>query len=84
MAMIDWNWFLLIAVFTIGYIAIVLEYYIKVNKSAVALFIGVVCWAIYLSSNVLPVSENILALGHHVSEIAQIIFFFMGAMTLSN
>lgn len=80
--MIDWNWFLLIAVFALGYIAIVLEYYIKVNKSAVALFIGVVCWAIYLCSHTVPVSENIAMLGHHVSEIAQIIFFLMGAMTL--
>src|SRR4029078_10503825 len=80
--MFNWDWFFLITVFALGYVAIILEYYIKVNKSAVALFIGVGCWTIYLFSSTMPVSQDIQALGHHVSEIAQIIFLFLGAMTL--
>lgn len=73
---------LVVLVFCIGYIAIILEHYIQVNKTAVALFVAVICWSIFLVSGLLPVSDNIQALGHHVSEIAQIIFFLMGAMTL--
>ncbi|HEY2810637.1 MAG TPA: sodium:proton antiporter NhaD [Rhabdochlamydiaceae bacterium] len=76
------DWFLLIAVFCIGYIAIIFEHYIKINKSAVALFIGVACWTVYIYSSTAPVSQDVAALGHHVGEISQIIFFLMGAMTL--
>ncbi len=80
--MFNWDWFLIIAVFSIGYMAIVLEYYIKINKTAVALLIGAVCWTIYLYSSLSPASENLLQLGHHVADVSQIIFFLMGAMTL--
>jgi Na+/H+ antiporter NhaD/arsenite permease-like protein len=76
------DFFFLIAVFALGYTAIVFEYHIKVNKSAVALFIAVACWTLYLCSSAAPVSEDIKALGHNVAEVSQIIFFLMGAMTL--
>jgi len=72
----------IVLVFAIGYIAIILEYYIKVNKTAVALLIAVLCWTIYLICSVAPVESDIKQLGHHVSNVSQIIFFLMGAMTL--
>lgn len=71
--------FLIVVVFTLGYLAIILEYYIKVNKTAIALFIGSICWTIYMSCKG---SANLYNLGHHISEISQIIFFLIGAMTL--
>ena len=37
---------LLVAIFTLGYLAITLEHAIKVNKSASALVTGVVCWTV--------------------------------------
>src|SRR5581483_11748766 len=74
-------WFILL-VFCIGYAAIIFEHSIKLNKTAVALLIAVLCWSIYLTTSHLPVSDNIKALGHNVSDISQIIFFLMGAMTL--
>ncbi len=73
---------LVVLVFCIGYLAIILEHYIRVNKTAVALLIAVLCWSIYLVTSSVPVSDNIKELGHHVSEVSQIIFFLMGAMTL--
>jgi NhaD family Na+/H+ antiporter len=73
---------LIATVFSIGYLAIILEYYIKVNKTAVALLMVVLCWSIYLVTSALPVADNIRSLGHHISEVSQIIFFLMGAMTL--
>lgn len=82
MEVISWKCLLIVLVFFIGYTAIILEHYVKVNKSAVALFIAVVCWAIYLGCSVAPPKEDLETLGHHVSEVSQIIFFLMGAMTL--
>ncbi|MGC1877945.1 MAG: sodium:proton antiporter NhaD [Rhabdochlamydiaceae bacterium] len=78
----SWKSLLIVLVFCIGYVAIILEYYIKVNKSAVALLIAVLCWAIYLGCSTLPVGDNVNILGHHLAEISQIIFFLMGAMAL--
>ncbi len=72
----------IIGVFAIGYIAVILEHYIKINKTAAALFIAVVLWSIYLVCSHAPVSDDVKALSHHVGEISQIIFFLMGAMTL--
>ncbi len=72
----------IVLVFALGYAAIILEYYIKVNKTAVALLIAVLCWTFYLICSAAPVSEDIKELGHHVSDVSQIIFFLMGAMTL--
>ncbi|WP_096892375.1 sodium:proton antiporter NhaD [Candidatus Scalindua japonica] len=39
--------FLMIAVFVIGYLAIALEHTIKVDKAATALITGALCWGIY-------------------------------------
>ncbi len=73
---------LVVLVFCMGYSAIILEHYVRVNKTAVAMLIAVLCWSIYLVTSTLPVDDNIRSLGHHVSEVSQIIFFLLGAMTL--
>jgi Na+/H+ antiporter NhaD/arsenite permease-like protein len=72
---------LLIAIFVIGYIAIALEHSIKLNKAASALITGVLCWTIYMaqSHSSDEVSEQLL---HHLGEIASIVFFLLGAMTI--
>ncbi len=69
-------------VFTLGYLAIICEFYIKVNKTAVALLVAVVCWAIYFFFSRAPLPDDLRILGEHVSDVSQIIFFLMGAMTL--
>ncbi len=73
---------MIVFVFCMGYVAIILEHFTRVNKTAVALLIAVLCWSIYLVTSHLPAAAGIEALGHHVSEVSQIIFFLMGAMTL--
>lgn len=72
---------LLIAVFVIGYIAIALEHSIHLNKAASALITGVLCWTIYIlqSHSSEEVTEQLL---HHLGEIASIVFFLLGAMTI--
>jgi NhaD family Na+/H+ antiporter len=82
MELLSGDSWMIVLVFCIGYIAIILEHYIKVNKTAVALLVAVLCWSIYLTSSNMLVSDSLKELGHHLSEISQIIFFLMGAMTL--
>lgn len=73
--------FLLIAIFLIGYLFITLEHNIGINKAAIALASGVLCWCAYLFSaaDAHIVSEQLM---HHLSEISGILFFLLGAMTI--
>ncbi len=72
---------LLVTVFVLGYLAIALEHNLKVNKAAPALLTGVICWVIYILQSSAP--EQVSAqLMHHLGEIASILFFLMGAMTI--
>jgi Na+/H+ antiporter NhaD/arsenite permease-like protein len=71
----------MIVVFVLGYLAIALEHPIHIDKAASALVTGVVCWALYavqLSFST-DIEHQVL---HHVSEIASILFFLIGAMTI--
>jgi len=73
---------LIILVFLLGYTAIIIEHYTQVNKTAVALFVAVICWAIQFVAGLQPNDIQLVELGSHVNHIAQIIFFLMGAMTI--
>ena len=67
--------------FILGYIAIVFEKKIKINKAASAILTGVACWTLYILSGVpeKTVSEQLIS---HMGEIAGILFFLLGAMTI--
>ncbi len=71
----------IIIVFVLGYLAIALEHPLKINKAASALVTGVLCWTIYIlqSGDTHLVSEALL---HQLGEIASILFFLLGAMTI--
>lgn len=74
--------FLLLTVFVLGYLAIALEHPLRLNKAASALITGVLCWTIYIvhaSAEAHTVTEELL---HHLGEIASILFFLLGAMTI--
>lgn len=102
---------IILIIFVTGYLAIALEHQLKVNKTATALLIGAVVWALYLLNvnNLVPTEtvpqwfteqiqaeqaqaepvENITrhyAIDsqhlHLTGEIAGILFFLMGAMTI--
>jgi Na+/H+ antiporter NhaD/arsenite permease-like protein len=70
-----------ITIFILGYLAIALEHPLKLNKAASALITGVLCWTLYMirSDSAETVSEELL---HHLGEIASILFFLLGAMTI--
>ena len=111
---------LMIVVFIIGYACITLEHSLKIDKAAIALITGILCWTIYVTGkddivkleNVKEYAEKEFSstykdevietttsnnkntydiiqhyvtevqLFEHLSEIASILFFLMGAMTI--
>ena len=75
------NEFLIIAIFIVGYLAIVAEHKIRVNKAASALIAGALVWTIFIlfSSDKEIVTE---AIGKHMADISGILFFLLGAMTI--
>ena len=73
--------YLLIAVFLLGYIFIVFEHKIHVDKAATALITGMLCWVVYLFFNPDFAIVN-QQLHGHIGDIASILFFLIGAMTI--
>lgn len=71
----------LIIVFVLGYFFITIEHSTKVNKAAIAVVTGVLCWTIFIAlfPDTAFVSKQ---LAEHLGDISQIIFFLMGAMTI--
>jgi len=68
-------------VFIVGYILIASEHFIKINKAASALLTGILCWTLYVFGS--PDRHEItIQLMDQVADIAGILFFLMGAMTI--
>ena len=72
---------LMIIVFLLGYLAIALEHSIKIDKAASALIIGGLGWALFSFSGVSPHTLT-HEIQHHLVDIAEILFFLLGAMTI--
>ena len=89
---------IMIVVFVLGYICIALEHPLKINKAAFALLLGVLLWTLFAFINplALPAGSEYpqdsgtpfltwlthTALIEHLGEIAEILFFLLGAMTI--
>lgn len=67
--------------FIIGYLAIIFEHKIHLNKAASALLTGVLCWTVYavFQQNTYHTNEVLVS---HLGEISNILFFLLGAMTI--
>lgn len=81
---------LIAVVFVVGYLGIALEHPLRVNKAATALVTGVLIWVLLMVGHhsLFPAdaghtSEGLVEeLLHHLGDIASILFFLMGAMTI--
>ncbi|MCB0514445.1 MAG: sodium:proton antiporter NhaD [Bacteroidetes bacterium] len=89
---------IIVIIFIIGYLMIALEHPLKIDKTASALFTGMVVWAIYAlwgdsittfeTSAISYIQEHGLhhfidhELMHHLFDISNILFFLLGAMTI--
>jgi Na+/H+ antiporter NhaD/arsenite permease-like protein len=71
---------LLFALFVLGYLAVVFEHPLRLNKAASALLMGVACWTAYIvTGDQHGINEQ---LSHHMGELSQILFFLLGAMAI--
>jgi Na+/H+ antiporter NhaD/arsenite permease-like protein len=72
---------LIVMVFIIGYLAIMMEHSLRIDKAASALVTGIVCWTVYVFStnNHETASEDLM---HYFADISSILFFLLGAMTI--
>ena len=77
--------------FILGYILIVLEHPLKLDKTAPALLMAAICWALVAFGNleVFEFHDNHLVTGevqgvllHHLGKTAEILVFLIGAMTI--
>lgn len=68
--------------FILGYAAIAMEHPLRVNKSATAILLAVLCWLLYMISGTTDHESVLRQLSEHLSEIAEILFFLMGAMAI--
>ena len=71
----------ILTLFLVGYLAIIMEHSIRINKAATALLTGTLCWIYYAMSSS-ENSEILHQLSEHLAEISGILFFLMGAMTI--
>ncbi|MEK7392856.1 MAG: sodium:proton antiporter NhaD [Fibrobacterota bacterium] len=68
-------------VFVLAYAAIALEHPLKIGKSGTALFAGGLLWALWAFAA--PATEGVVAqLTEHLSGIAAILLFLLGAMSI--
>ena len=72
----------IIIVFCVGYLGIIFEHSIKINKTATALFLAVILWIIYFSGSHQLLNVDLQSLDHKLGDVSQILFFLLGAMTL--
>ncbi len=72
---------ILIIVFILGYFLIAFEHTTKINKAAIALLTGGICWTIYIMFS--PEKELVNEhLTHHLGNLSGILFFLLAAMTI--
>ena len=71
----------IILIFIVGYILVALESVIHISKTAIALLMAVLCWALlYLGGGVF--GEYASAFTKALGENSEILFFLMGAMVI--
>lgn len=72
---------LIVIIFILGYAAIAMEHPLKINKAATALITGALCWSVFaLAAPDKHLPSHLLTEG--LGEVAGILFFLLGAMTI--
>ena len=82
MGFVTFSHALLVAIFCVGYLAIILEFVIRVNKTAISLLLAVLCWLVYFFGHSGSFVQSTDQLVLHLGRASEILFFLLGAMTL--
>lgn len=78
----DIGQYLLTSIFISGYLLLIFENRVKVNKAAIALLTAMALWVTYFYALPGSIEEKYGQLLHHLSDITQVLFFLIGAMTI--
>lgn len=73
---------LMLAVFIVGYVLIIFEHQIRIDKATIALLTGIFCWIIEFARGKGQCENSLTCLGEHISNISQIVFFLLGALAI--
>jgi Na+/H+ antiporter NhaD/arsenite permease-like protein/predicted transcriptional regulator len=81
----DHEWISMSLTFLLGYIGIVFETYFEFNKAAIALLMSTALWVIYAGTagaSGITIPEAVRELEMKASEVSEVVFFLLGAMTI--
>lgn len=68
--------------FIIGYLAVVIEEFLHLNKSATALFMAIACWTVLFLEPKESIEKHLGALGEEMFKVTQVLFFLLGALII--
>jgi Na+/H+ antiporter NhaD/arsenite permease-like protein len=72
----------IVTIFVLGYLLIAGEHLTRINKAAVALLTAVLCWTVYIVWGPETKPEVVARLVAHLGDVAGVLFFVLGAMTI--
>lgn len=72
---------LIVLLFAIGYLGIIFEHSLKLNKATTALIMAILCWGVQFHRHD-PDGWNMLNLNMHLANVSQVILFLLGALTI--
>lgn len=78
----QYQYFPIVATFVAGYAVIVLEEQTEINKAATALILGVLVWALVGTGIDMTASEFDTAIAETLQNVAEVVFFLLGALTI--
>lgn len=73
---------LMLLVFVSGYFFITIEHIIKINKTSIALLMGIICWIFQFMNQAESQENNLHFLYEHLANISQVILFLLGALII--
>eukprot|EP01038_Epipyxis_sp_PR26KG_P013263 gene13263-17769_t len=81
----DHEWLSMCLTFLLGYVGIIFETYFEFNKAGIALIMATALWAIFAGTagaTGVAISSALGDLSEKVSEVSEVVFFLLGAMTI--
>jgi len=77
---VAYEW-LILGIFIIGYLGIIFEHSLGINKATWAILTAVACWTVqFLGAG--TEASNLAHLSEHLADVSQVVFFLLGALTV--
>ncbi len=73
---------LILSIFVAGYLGIIFESLIKLNKAAIAILMAAGCWAVFFLTDHTTLQHDMHLLKIDTASVAQVVFYLIGAMAL--